>query len=82
LLSQSRGINGVAGNCGDTGMEQKLLAGIWRARTGETLSSSDWRRQKLSARADFSRHCLRFILLCINKHCKTEVVVLKMLSVL
>jgi hypothetical protein len=28
LLSQSRGINGVAGNCGDTGMEQKLLAGI------------------------------------------------------
>ena len=28
LPSQSREVNGVAGNCGDTGMEQKLLAGI------------------------------------------------------
>lgn len=28
------------------------------ARTGETLSFSDWRRQELSPRAEFSRHCL------------------------
>ena len=58
LPSQSREVNGVAGNCGDTGMEQKLLAGIWLARTGGTLSSSYWRRQKLSPPAEFSRHCL------------------------
>jgi hypothetical protein len=36
---------------------------FWRvfdspARTGETLSFSDWRRQELSPRAQFSRHCL------------------------
>ena len=58
LPSQSREVNGVAGNCGDRGMEQKLLAGIWLERTGGTLSSSNWRRQKLSRRAEFSRHCL------------------------
>lgn len=47
LPSQSKAINGVAGNCGDTRMEQSF----WRvfespARTGETLSFSDWRRQE------------------------------------
>ena len=34
---------------------------FWRvfdARTGRTLSTSDWRRQKLSPPAEFSRHCL------------------------
>lgn len=28
------------------------------ARTAETLSLSDWKGQKLSPRAEFSRHCL------------------------
>lgn len=70
LPSQSKGINGVAGNCGDTGMERKLLAGVFdsRARAKPCLLAIGGGRE-LSRRAEFSRHCLWFRVISIGCFC-------------